>query len=463
MSAATIAATIASHAWLTLKLNFRNRLAILYGFAFPLLFLAAFLALYRHEPIALHMGELLTVTVLGGACFGLPTALVAERERGVWRHYRLTQSSTAALLAAVLLARLVLIGLAGLLQLAVALALGMAWPADPAALLLAFVATCFAFMGLGLLIAMLADGVPAVQALGQCIFLPMLMIGGIAVPIQSLPSWAQHLSVFFPGRYAVEALQTGIGGGGAAAFPLLALLATGLSAGLAAVLMFRWDSGAKGRGRRRGWVLLALLIWVAVGVAAERRGLVAPPVAEAESAPAPERYLRPSAANTAAGWAGVTTADLANIAFERLPPDSGIVAPIARFDEMPDPAAEPLLGQLAATLPDWAPGHVADREQRVRNLLCVAAVPDLLQMEAVERFVPVLVFQRIRAEVPRDDLVRILYWIAFHADGGDDGACRQLAPLGLPAIDGDTRRLRPRITIYALKLLGRITGDLLQK
>ena len=46
---------------------------------------------------------------------------------------------------------------------------------------------------------MMADNVPAVQALGQCIFLPMLIIGGVAVPLASLPDWAQHLSAFFPG------------------------------------------------------------------------------------------------------------------------------------------------------------------------------------------------------------------------------------------------------------------------
>ena len=460
---------ILQHSWLTLKLNFRNRLAILYGFAFPLLFLAAFLALYRHEPIALHMGELLTVTVLGGACFGLPTALVSERERGVWRHYRLTPASTPGLLAAVLLARLVLIGIAGLLQLTVAMALGMAVPADPPGLLLAFTATCFAFMGLGLMIAMLADSVPAVQALGQCIFLPMLIIGGIAVPLASLPDWAQHVSGFFPGRYAVEAMQAAIRGGGSGLpwFPLAALLATGLSAGTAAILMVRWDRRSQ-RGGGRLWTVLALLIWVAVGLAAERRGEVVAPDADAQAMPPPASYLLPPAAGPAgpaarAGWQEVTDADLAEVAFERLPDDRGIVAPVALFDEAPAPEAEPLLAQLAAGLPAWRPGHEADPEQRVRNLLCVAAVPDLLQMESIERFVPVLLFQRIRAEVPHDKLVRILYWIAFHPDGGDLDACRQLAPLGLPVVTGDTSRLRPRIMLYALKLLGRITGDIVQK
>ena len=250
------------------------------------------------------------------------------------------------------------------------------------------------------------------------------------------------------------------------------------------ILLFRFDS-RRPDGGRRVWVILPLLAWVLIGGVAERRGAVVAPKAETTVLPPAATYLRPPAAVLEApqpepqaapesapeaavrpapvGWSSVTAADLAEVAFDRLPGDDGIVAPVARFDEFPDPAAEPVLEQLSARLADWAPGHADDPEQRVRNLLCVAAVPDLLQMELVERFIPVFVFQRIRAEVPRDDLARILYWIAFHPDAGDMAACRQLAPLGLPAVSGDTSRLRPRITLYALKLLGRITGDILQQ
>ena len=57
------------------------------------------------------------------------------------------------------------------------------FPAHPLELFVAFTFVTFAFVGMGLVIATLADNVPAVQALGQCIFLPMLIIGGVAVPL----------------------------------------------------------------------------------------------------------------------------------------------------------------------------------------------------------------------------------------------------------------------------------------
>src|ERR1041384_2528298 len=110
------------HLGVSLRLHARNRMELLYGYLFPLIFLVAFWVLYRHEkvPLLRHMGELLTVAVLGGACFGLPTTLVGERERGVWRRYKLAPVPTWSIVTSTILARYVIILTAGLLQFAVA-------------------------------------------------------------------------------------------------------------------------------------------------------------------------------------------------------------------------------------------------------------------------------------------------------------------------------------------------------
>src|SRR6201995_44625 len=227
---------------ISLKLNFRNRMALLYGYLFPLIFLVAFWAVYRNDPVplALHVGQFLTITILGSACFGLPTTIVSERERGVWRRYALMPVGRWVFVAAILLSRAVLLLTAALLQLALAFAFGLPAPAHPADLFLAFAPASAAFLALGLVIAMLVDNVPAVQALGQCIFLPMLMIGGVAGRLGSLPSWAQHISAFFPGRYAVEAMQRAATGNGGAGFDFLALSLIAAAASVAATAMFRW-------------------------------------------------------------------------------------------------------------------------------------------------------------------------------------------------------------------------------
>src|SRR6185295_9390674 len=226
---------------ISLKLHYRNKMALIYSYLFPLIFLLAFWVLYRYEKVPLlhHMGELLTVSVLGGACFGLPTTMVSERERGVWRRYRLAPVGSWTVVLSTVVARYAIVLSAGALQLAIGLAVGMTAPEHPLTLALIFSVVTFAFVGLGLVIAMLADSVPAVQALGQCIFLPMLIIGGVAVPLSSLPPWAQRVSAFFPGRYAVDALNACVMGDGLsfARFSALALILIGSAGCLAGAKM----------------------------------------------------------------------------------------------------------------------------------------------------------------------------------------------------------------------------------
>lgn len=463
---------------LTLRLNLRNPMALIYGYAFPLVFLTAFAVIYRHDaaPLIGHLGELLTVTALGGACFGLPTTLVAERERGVWRRYRATPTGAGRFVAGLVLSRLVLLVTAALLQLAIArLALGMPMPRDPLGLALAFLIVSLALIGLGLIVAMLANSVPAVQALGQCIFLPMLMIGGVAVRLASLPDWAQRLAAFFPGRYAVEAMQGTATGRGLPAIgsDLLALAGFALVSALIAASLFRWD----GHRRRANRPLLraGLALWLAIGAAGVWTShKTAPPIDDAPVAP-PGAYLRapppgpptpapapkapqskPAPPPAPTGWQAVTALDIALIAFDRLPPDEGLVSPIAPRGTLDDEATAAQIAQVRAALADWPPAHVADPVQRVRNLLFIAAVPDVLQIDPLERHLPWLIFDRLRQEVPPADLPRLLYWIAQHPRDDDDDAVMQLDALGLPTVSGPTTRVRERVMIYALKFLGRL-------
>ena len=524
---------------ISLKLHARNKTALIYSYLFPTIFLVAFWVLYRFEqvPLVRHVGELLTVTALGGACFGLPTTMVSERERGVWRRYKLTPVSTFTLVAGTVAARYLLLVVAALLQLVLAMGLGMPMPRHPFELCLAFTVVAFAFIGLGLVIAMMADNVPAVQALGQCIFLPMLIIGGVAVPLASLPDWAQTLSAFFPGRYAVAALQACVTGAGIGVerFSVVALVLIGAAGCLAGAKMFRWDSEQRfAAAPGKAWVGVALAAWVAVGVLSEAQGrspqkvagtstgnvpatfgeerapaapvgvpetqaqpqtppavtAAAPPTGDARTdasappvpppspqakvvpgervteppprpGPAPEPGPTPGT-NPPASWRDVTMADIdRDLIFTRLPPDSGVVTPIAPLAEEPDEQTAAQLDKMRGALPDWAPGHVADPVQRVRNYLFVAAVPDVFQMQDLERFVPMVVYERIQEVIPKEDLIKILYWIATHPFDGDDKAVDELRPLGLFNGPADMEQTRGRLSVYAVKLLGRITGKIM--
>lgn len=278
------------HFWMTLRLNFRNPQAVVFGYVVPVFFLFAFAAFYitnRAHPgndMARAVGQLLTVTVLGGACFGMPVAVVSERERGVWRRYRLTPMPTSAFVLSVLLARFVLVLSSGLIQVGLAMWIfKMPLPRDPLRLLGAFTLVSFAFLGIGLLISMIAGSTHAVQALGQSVFLPMIIIGGVGVRLSQLPEWGRVVAAFLPGRYAVQAIDRTVydvsKGPFARAsiytnFNYVALFVIGATACLAAVKLFRWENGQRLTARAWLWGLLALGSWVAVGLWARQYRLI---------------------------------------------------------------------------------------------------------------------------------------------------------------------------------------------
>jgi hypothetical protein len=159
-------------------------------------------------------------------------------------------------------------------------------------------------------------------------------------------------------------------------------------------------------------------------------------------------------------WQDATIEEINDVIdFKALRPDSGVVTPIAASDEIPDDDVYAQLETIVIALPDWAPGKVADPVQRVRNYLFVAGVPDVFQL-ATERFIAQLVFDRIQQTVPKDDLIKILYWIAIHPEQGDDKAVDELQPFGISNGPGDMQEVRYRCAVYAVKLLGRLLGHI---
>jgi ABC-type polysaccharide/polyol phosphate export permease len=440
------------HTLLTLRLNVRNRLALIYGYLIPVLFMFAFAALFRETPrLAREMGQLLTIGTLGGACFGMPTGLVSERERGVWRRYRLLPVPTAGLVVSTMVARFVIVATSALLQIAVAwLAFRTPLPRHPWQLAVAFVAVAFALEGMGLVIAALADTVPAVQALGQAVFLPVIIIGGVGVPLSTLPSWAQTVAGFLPGRYAVESLQPCFDGPGlrGQAFALAALVVIGAAACAAGAKLFRWDAHQPVRPAARLWALVALAAWAAVGVAAMAMG---------RSRATPTLHTVATTARAGAPWESLTDADVQSVQVTGYPPDDGTITPVApSASDLPVVEDRARMAKFRQDLDAWPPAHVGDDAARVRAILSAAAIADFTQ-DPLEGPIARAAFDRLRGDFDQDELKRLLTYIIDHPS---DGTVLTSAPaVGLAGpVAEDT--VRERVTIYARKLLGRLLGKL---
>ena len=271
------------HFLITLVLNCRNVQALVFGYVVPVFFLFAFASIFgvqsgqgtqlSHNTMA----TLLVISVMGGACFGLPITLVNERDRGVWRRYRLTPLSSGIFVSSTMASRFVLVASSALLQIALAMWIySLPMPKQTLTLILAFSLVAFAFIGIGLIIAAVANSIGAVQALGQSLFLPMIMIGGVGVPLRMLPSWAQDVSLFLPGIHAVRLIErcyTHEFDFERLKWRLLILFLIGCSATLAGWKLFRWESDQRLGHSAWGWIALALATWIGAGILAKTLGL----------------------------------------------------------------------------------------------------------------------------------------------------------------------------------------------
>ncbi|HEY2586738.1 MAG TPA: ABC transporter permease [Tepidisphaeraceae bacterium] len=474
-----------NHLALTLKLNFRSKQALIYGYFVPILFLLAFGSVFHNdkEPLIHELGQLLTISVLGGACFGMPTSMVSERERGVWRRYRLLPAATGGLIFSTMVARFLIVLSAAVMQIALAMIFyRMPAPQHPWQMAVAFCFVCFAFLGMGLVIAMLSETVPAVQALGQAIFLPMIMIGGVGVPLRTLPVWAQHVAAFLPGRYAVQALQAcaveteRYHGLHSATFDLIALTIIGISGCLTGAKLFRWDVGQRLSQSARAWIVPALASWAVVGVIAEARGKAVvyyppPPTPNRQIAKAqqplpatspssvagtePSATTEPAAAAASPSdplWKSINKKQIDSITYDDLEPDSGPVTPLLPSLDGLDDDAKKRLDLFSERLTDWQPGNVPDLAQRVRSLISVAAVADLLQDEQEAAF-PYVIFDKLKFDIPQPDLVKVLAYIILNPDEGT--VVTDAKELGING-EADEGQVRQRVTAYAKKFLFRL-------
>jgi hypothetical protein len=139
----------------------------------------------------------------------------------------------------------------------------------------------------------------------------------------------------------------------------------------------------------------------------------------------------------------------------RVPPDHGIVAPMAPIDEEPDEFLKGQFDKVREKMPTWSPGADGDDLYCIRNLLYIAAVPDAIQMPE-ERYLPRVVYQHLLDSYPRENLTKILTYIALHPLEGP--VLDDISELGVEGAAGDPMLVRERAYFYAIKFIARLTG-----
>jgi hypothetical protein len=155
----------------------------------------------------------------------------------------------------------------------------------------------------------------------------------------------------------------------------------------------------------------------------------------------------------------ITQKQIDELTYEDVEEDTGFILPLrADLDHLDDDSKK-RLDDWTAKLNDWAGAREESVPQRVRNLMHVCALADMVHSE-FEGETAYVIFDKLKAEVDKDVLIKACAWMVYKPNEGR--AVTRVPELGWED-DFEEEPLRERASLYAKKLLGRLVGKLPRK
>ena len=194
------------------------------------------------DPVAFLAPGVLALAVMSTAMVNLAIATGFERQYLVLKRLGATPLGRSRLLGA----KTIAIGLVLAVQVAILSMVGLllGWEPDGAGIPLALagaVLATVAFAGLGLLMAGTLRG-EMTLALANGLYLVLLLLGGMVIPLDELPSAVQAVAELLPAAALADIMIGALTPGGAIdAQSWLVLVGWAVAAPIAAVRWFRWE------------------------------------------------------------------------------------------------------------------------------------------------------------------------------------------------------------------------------
>lgn len=185
---------------------------ISWGILFPFAFVLAFAIRNPGDVRALVPG-LLALTILFGTSSMEAIVIVFERRIGSLERLMLAPVRLPALLAGKLLGGMTFGLTVTLVVLVIALVVFGASGVNWLLLILALLLSAAAFSALGAFVSVAVKEVFEAQTLANSIRFPMMFLGGVFMPVDSLPFGLQIVARLLPLTYSVEALRAALSGG----------------------------------------------------------------------------------------------------------------------------------------------------------------------------------------------------------------------------------------------------------
>jgi len=242
------------------KAFWRNPASAFFTFAFPLMFLVIFTAIFggttetqfgEIDASNYYIPAIATFSIITATYTNLSISLTFLRDAGILKRVRGTPLPPGSYLAA----RIVHAVLMSLILVTIIVAFGVIfYGADiPAKTLPAFVLTVIvgaaSFSALGLAVTAIIPNADAAPAVVNATVLPLLFLSGVFIPLSSTNAWYVQVAKIFPVYHFAQPMLASYFGplldpttSGFRIWDLVILAAWGLAGALIAVRTFRWEA-----------------------------------------------------------------------------------------------------------------------------------------------------------------------------------------------------------------------------
>ena len=249
------------------RIGIRNKTLLLMNYLLPLGFFAMMGLVMTKEVnpgfIDTMIPAMVIFAILASTLLGLPDPLVAAREAGIFRSYKINGIPAVSILVVPALTTIIHMIIVALIIIISAPLFFKApqlvnWPG----FVLTFSALAFAYAGLGLLIGVISANTRITVLWAQLVFLPSILLSGMMLPYNMLPEGAARVARLLPatlGMNAFRALTLNLKADFDPTGSLVVLFVGGVVAFGLAVYLFSWDSK---NSTRRAHPVLALLVLV---------------------------------------------------------------------------------------------------------------------------------------------------------------------------------------------------------
>jgi ABC-2 type transport system permease protein len=240
----------------TNKAFWRNPANAFFTFAFPLMFLVIFTAIFGSGTVpaagrdistaTFYVGAILTFSIITATYTNLAINISYTRDMGILKRIRGTPMASWSFMVG----RIIHAILITVLLVVIVVAFGaIFYDAEiPSNTLPAFVATlaigAATFSALGLAITAVIPNADASPAIVNASILPLLFISGVFIPIQDPNAWYVAVAKVFPVYHFAKAMESAyfsVSGSGFEGGHLLIVAAWGIAGVIVAVLFFSWE------------------------------------------------------------------------------------------------------------------------------------------------------------------------------------------------------------------------------